>query len=63
MSSDCHLHLIVDAFDVPVEQEAHDHMPENDAEYIYKLYFYTVKRTAERRKREESSRIELKEIR
>lgn len=63
------LHLkdaeIIAAFDVPVDQGAHDHMPENDAEYIYKLYFYTVKRAVERtkrRKREESSRIELNEI-
>lgn len=40
-----------DAFDVPIDNDiTHDHMPENDAEYIYKLYFFTVKRTVTNKK-------------
>ena len=36
----------IDQMGLPVDRNEHDHMPENDAEYIYKMYWHTVDKTS-----------------
>jgi len=50
-----HPHLrdqdLIDALEIPVVRGDHDHMPENDAEYIYNLHWHTIQKTRKKKKK------------